>query len=307
MKQSTAPVAYLDPVYVAYDQGFFNEHGIDMTLTIRPAGGLGPAALVSGDSDVVDLAFNDIANLRNQGKNTIALYDLVTRVTSELVMSNKAIAAQGVSASQPVDQRLKALKGLRLGITSPGAASDVMTRYLLKQAGLNPDTDARIIRLGSFAGLASGLAADQIDAFFGAPPTPEQVQQKGDGKIIVSSAKGEIPALSKFYYVVLTMRSEYVDKNPDAVRGYLAALRQAVDWMKTHREDALKSLQHRLPAVDPATLALGYDAIFGTISKDGRFNPDIVKLTLDAYHQTGVLETVPSTAEGTMWTNKFLQ
>ena len=305
MTQSTAPSASIAVIYVAYDQGFFKKNGIDMRLTLRPAGGLGPPALVNGDTDVADIGFNDIANLRNQGKNTIAVYDLLRRVTSDLVVSNQALAAKGLSPEQPLQDRLHGLRGLRLGITSPGAASDVLTRYLLKQAGINPDSDVQIIKLGSFAGLTAGLSANQIDAFFGAPPSPQQAVQKGLGKILVSSSAGQVPSLQNFYYMMLTMRSDYVARNPEAARAYVKSIHEAYAWMLTHRDGALQSLQQRLPGVDPATVTLGYDAVFDSLSHDGRFDARTVRSTVDAFKLTGALDTVPSLSEGVMWTNKF--
>jgi ABC-type nitrate/sulfonate/bicarbonate transport system substrate-binding protein len=232
---------------------------------------------------------------------------MIRRSTIDMVVSNKALAAKGLSPDQPLADRLRKLKGLRFGITAPQTATDSATRYLLKQGGYNPDTDAQIIRVGSFAGQTAALESDQIDAFVGPPPVPKQVVLKGEGKILVSSSAGEVPGLANYYFANLTMRSDFVAKNPAATRAYVKSMREAYAWMVTHRDGALKSVEKRLPSIDPATIALGYDEIFVTFSPDGRFTPAYVASTLDVLKQGGVLESPPSAAEGVIWTNQYNQ
>lgn len=305
MKELTNPAAEITVAYVAFDQGFFKKNGIDLQLGERTSGGLGGPALISGDTDIVDITVPDVVNLRNQGKNAIAVYELENRVTRDLVVSNAVVAARGIRADQPLADRLRALKGLRFGITSPGGSTDVMTRYLLKQAGYDPEKDATIIQLGSFAGLAAGLTTNQIDAFFGEPPGPQQMVDKGVGKMVISSSAGEVPSLADFYYVIMVVRSDYATKNPDAVRRYIKSIREATDWMQTHRAETLASLGKRLPNVDPATIAVSYDSVSRSFSKDGVFTEDTMKSTLDAYKQSGAIDSIPPTQDGSIWTNKF--
>ena len=306
IKHSTNPTASDAAIFVALDQGFFRQNGINLQLSLHPRGVDG-AALLSGESNVENLGFNQVADLRRQGKDVIGVYALLRRSTVSMVVSNKAAAAKGLSPDQPLAERLRRLKGLRFGITAPGTANDVATRYLLRLGGHNPETDAQVISLGSFAGQTAALSADQIDAFVGPPPVPQQVALRGGGIILIKSSIGEVPGLANFYFAVLTMRSDFVAQNPGAVRSYDRALQQAYAWIVTHREGALKSVEQRLINIDAATVALGYDTVFPTFSPDGRFTPEYVASTLDIFKQAGVLDTIPSLAEGGLWTNRYSQ
>ena len=306
LRQAAVPLAYMAPLYVAADQGFFAKNKIDMKVSDLPAGSLEAPALVNGDIDIADVGFNDIANLRAQGKNLVALYDLLNRVTMDFVVSNKFLKDHNLSPSQPLQDRFKGMKGMKIGITAPGAPTDVFARYYLKQAGYNPDTDAQIIRVGSAGGLLAALKTGQIDAYMLSAPSPEQVEQQGFGTILIKSSAGQVPDLAKFYYVVLAVRADWAQQNPAAAKAYVRSIQQANDWMRTHHDETVKILQKTFPSTDAATLALGYDSLLGGISKDGRFDARTVQSTVDLYKQYGVITSSPDSADGVMWTNKYL-
>lgn len=56
------------------------------------------------------------------------------------------------------------LKGKRIGVTSMASAGVIVARALAKQAGMNPDTDIKIVVAGESAQTAALLATKQIDA-----------------------------------------------------------------------------------------------------------------------------------------------
>lgn len=56
------------------------------------------------------------------------------------------------------------LKGKKIGVTSMASAGVIVARALAKQAGMNPDTDIRIVVAGESAQTAALLASHQIEA-----------------------------------------------------------------------------------------------------------------------------------------------
>ena len=304
VRHMTNPTASDAPIFVAIDQGYFKQNGIDLQLQLNAAGGSG-TSLLNGDTDAENLSLNGIASLRSSGKKLIAIYALLRRSTVGLVVSKAALASHHLSPTQPLGDRLRGLKGLRFGVTSPGSGNDVATRYLLQQGGLDPDKDAQVITVGSFTGQTSALNTNQIDAFVGPPPVPQQVAQQTGGAVLVSAADGEVPGLADFYFAVLGMRDDFVSQHADAVRGYDRALRQAYAYLKDHRDDTIKSIQKRLPNLDADTIGIGYDVVFKTFSPDGRFDPAVIKANLELYQNAKVIDTIPSLSEGVMWTNQY--
>jgi len=101
------------------------------------------------------------------------------------------------------------------------------------------------------------------------------------------------------------MRADYIQKNPAIVTAYVKAIQQANDWMRQHHDETVAILRKVNPSVDPATMQLAYDLLLGSISKDGKFEQKAVQDTANFYKDAGVIQSVPDTAEGVMWTNKF--
>ncbi|RTL59747.1 MAG: ABC transporter substrate-binding protein [Hyphomicrobiales bacterium] len=56
------------------------------------------------------------------------------------------------------------LKGKKIGVTSMASAGVIVARALAKQAGMNPDTDVKIVVAGESAQTAALLATKQVDA-----------------------------------------------------------------------------------------------------------------------------------------------
>jgi NitT/TauT family transport system substrate-binding protein len=300
------PLAYFAPMYVAQDQGFAKKNKVDIKFVNLQAGAEDAPALFNGTLDISDCTFDNNANLADQGKTALSVYQLMDHVTLNLVVANRVLQGTGVTASSPLAARYKVLKGRTFGISSPGSPSDVLLRIMLKYHGLNPDKDVKIVRVGSIAGLFAALKSGQIDGYILSPPSPEQAVAAGVGTILIRNTKGEDPALSKFLYVSLCTSSEYAKKNPAAVRAYVKSIQQANTWMRTHEQQTYQIMQKEFPDVAPTTWSTGFPALLPAISKDGRFDPARVKDTYQLYKQNGVIQTIPDTKEGVTWTNKYL-
>ena len=166
LTQAGFRVLYMAPVFVAMEKGFFAEHGVDLAFKEIDSGALGPAAVLSGSAQISDLDPVSVAALKAKGESPILFYNLVNRVTLDLIVRNDAIAKAGIDMNAPVLDRAKALKALTIGITRPGAPTDVYPRYFLARAGLDPQRDAHLVQIGSIAGLEAAFRSGKIDGFF---------------------------------------------------------------------------------------------------------------------------------------------
>ncbi len=167
---------FMAPVFIAEAAGYMAAEGIDLELFEVESGALATAALIAGEVQIADADPFQAVELRRQGKQTLFIYNLTRRVTLDLVMHPDVARAKNISRATPIAQRLAALRGLRLGVTRPGAATDVYMRYYLRRAGMDPDRDVQLISIGGGGVLLAALRTRQIDAFHLSAPTPYQAE-----------------------------------------------------------------------------------------------------------------------------------
>jgi NitT/TauT family transport system substrate-binding protein len=196
LTQAGFRVLYMAPAFIALEKGIFAQEGVDFTFTELDSGALGAAAVISGNAQISDLDPLGIARLQQEGKPMLLVYNLVGRVTLDLIVRTAVAQRLGLAADTPLAARYAALKGLTIGITRPGAPTDVFARYFLVRAGLNPDRDATLVQVGGVPALAAAFKSERIDAFLLSPPLPQTLEREGVGRIDQTRHRGRArPAL----------------------------------------------------------------------------------------------------------------
>jgi len=307
LTQAGFRVLYMAPVFVAQDKGIFAEEGIDFAFTEIESGALGPAAVVSGNAQIADFDPLGVARLQQEGKALLLFYNLVERVTLDLVVRTPVVQRLGVSHESPLAARYAALKGLTIGITRPGAPTDVFARYFLIRSGLNPDRDANLVQVGGVPALAAAFKAGRIDAFLLSPPLPQTLEREGAGQILIRNTAGDVPELRQTTYVAMFTTAEYAKKNGPALQAYARALRRATQWIHANQAEALRLLGEKYFKDTPAdSLAISLAATLPALSADGRFTQATVQSYLDIFKTVGESVTA-SSAEGVLWSNEYVR
>ncbi|MGH6877675.1 MAG: ABC transporter substrate-binding protein [Rhizomicrobium sp.] len=299
------PLASYAPIYVAAAQGFDRDNGLKFDLIDIPTGAQNYGPLISGSLDVSSCVLDTVANLRMQGKNLISIYSLVDRPSVDLVLANAAMKG-GITPQSPLKDRLRMLRGLKFGITTPHSPSDGFLRAILHEAGLDPEKDVQIVRIGSLAGLFAALKSGQIDGYVLSPPSPQQAEKAGVGKVFIDLSKGELPSLAHMDYMTLCSTNDFVERHPDTVRAFVKAIQQGNDWMRAHRGETEQIMQQPFPNVPSDVWAMSFPALMPTISEDGRFDAAQVANTYKIYLAIGQISKLPDANEGVTGTNRFL-
>src|SRR5262249_48932952 len=300
-------VLYMAPAFIALEKGFFAQEGVDFTFTELDSGALGAAAVISGNAQISDLDPLGIARLQQEGKPMLLVYNLVGRVTLDLIVRTPVAQRLGLTAETPLATRYAALKGLTIGITRPGAPTDVFARYFLVRAGLNPDRAGPLARVGGSPALAAASKSERIDALLPSPPLPQTLEREGVGRIVIRNTAGEVPELRDTTYAAMFTTAEYAKRNGAALQAYARAVRRATEWLQANKAEALRILREKyFKDTPPESLATSPAATRPAISGDGRFSQTGVQRYLDIFKTVG--ETVnASAAEGVLWTNEFVR
>ncbi|HXF83220.1 MAG TPA: ABC transporter substrate-binding protein [bacterium] len=307
VREAHTGTLFMAPVYIAEAAGYMAEEGIDLELTEVDSGALGIAALVSGQVQLFDADPFQAVTLRRQGKQIIFIYNLTKRVTLDMVMHPEVARQRNISRAMPIAQRFAALRGLKFGITRPGAATDVYLRYYLRRAGLNPDRDVQIIAVGGGGALLAALRTRQIDAFHLSAPTPYIAERDGFGTVVIKASAGDVPELDDFMYTGIAVYNVYASQNADLLRRWVRAVNRANRLMRTDLAAAVAHLRKHFPRTDPEVLTLAMREIIPALSADGRMSEAMVEKHLQFMLDDGQIPFKPSAKEGVLWTNRFIE
>jgi ABC-type nitrate/sulfonate/bicarbonate transport system substrate-binding protein len=174
-------------------------------------------ALISGK---VDVAFTSevpatLALAQGQKATIIATFGSLGR------------SAIMVLADSPV-RSTRDLKGKKVGVPF-GSSPHRNLLGMLETAGLIPDKDVFVLNIGRDE-LAALLLKGDVDAIAAWDPAVEQYRQKNKFKIIES----------KDFFSVVIMNNEFIEKNPEATVNFITALKEAVLFMATHKDEVNK-------------------------------------------------------------------
>lgn len=296
---------YLAPLFVAIDRGMFKAHNLEVTYKEIQSGALSSAALLSDEAQMTNDDLTGVAPLAKEGK-LLMVYNLLDRMTMDMVVRKEAIEKSGISLSSDVKTRLRILKGLTIGITRPNAPTDVFARFLMKEAGLDPQRDATLVQVGGPAALSAAFRSGKIDAFMLSPPLPQTLARDGFGSIIVRNTAGELPELRGITYMTLYTTKDFARKNPAAVQAYTQGILEALNWIKANPKESI-ALMHEnwfKNTPEPA-LQLSFDSLLPAFSSTGRFSEDGLKKVANAYRTVGENMDIDF-REGGFWTNQFV-
>ena len=141
------------PYAIAQKLGWFGERGLKVIVTPLPGSTDCVKEVATGDLLFSVPSSEPVAIIHPQGVKAKVFYT--------------AYQSFGYGIAVPDDSPIKDftdLKGKIIGVTSMDSAGVIVARAQLAAAGLNPETDARIVTAGEGAATAALLRGKQIDA-----------------------------------------------------------------------------------------------------------------------------------------------
>jgi ABC-type nitrate/sulfonate/bicarbonate transport system substrate-binding protein len=242
-----------------------------------------------------------------QGKQFMMVYNLLDRMTMDMIVRKDVLARIGADLTGPAKDRGKILKGLTIGITRPAAPTDIYARYIMSEAGLNPQRDATLVQVGGVAALSAAFRSGKIDAFMLSPPLPQTLERDGYGTIILHNTAGELSSLTDISYITLFTTKDYAQKNGPTLKAYAHGIQEAVKWMTDHQDEALKLLGEKwFKDTKPDALKISFERLLPAMSLTGEFTQDSLLKVQRVYKTVGENVDI-DLGEGALWTNQFVK
>jgi ABC-type nitrate/sulfonate/bicarbonate transport system substrate-binding protein len=218
--------------YLSEDMGLYKDEGLAIKRVALLGGPVALTGLISGAGEGNISTPGEMLGAVAKGQRVKALMAHTNRTAATLVVGERFAKKLGVTAdSSPGDKTsaLAAAKGARLAITTPGSLTDGLTRMVLKQAGLDAGSDARIVPLQTAANSLAALENDQIDGFVALSPVTEQAVIKMKAIPLLATATGDIREGYRMQGQTLMARAADIEGNPDL---YAAVVRANVRAMR---------------------------------------------------------------------------
>jgi NitT/TauT family transport system substrate-binding protein len=236
------------PLFIAKDQRFFEEQGVDAQIVQVSSGPIAMSALAAGDAHF-SFAPASAATLGAiaGGLDVVFTGGLINKLSGYFVVSPKI--------KTPAD-----LKGKTLGVQSLSGGIWMFTMLALDHWGLDPERDEIQLRvIGVQAVIAQALTMGIIDGAFLTNYTLAKMVERQGYRILADLAKAEIP----FQGTGILARRSIVDRSPELVEKTLKALVKAIVFIQEaeNKQVVIRSLAKwlRLPRLEDAEA--GYEAI----------------------------------------------
>lgn len=273
------------PFYIAQSQNLFRDRNLDVKV-VYAAGPAVISAVLSKSADfaLIGGGIHLAAAVRNQ--KVVAIANTQDRFTTDIVVRKDKLAALGVREDADVTAKIRALKGLVIGIDAVNGLPHGFVRYLAKKAGLDAERDLTFTPLQPPA-MVGALKQGTIDAMVFSPPFSLLGMQAG-GAMWLSGTTAEFDELSPFPYNVVVVRPDYCRSKAATCRSFVDALKSAIALMKQKPDQSLAAVKSDFATMDPDLLR-GSLAIFSRMAvSDLRITPQMIKNVARYNEQSGV-------------------
>jgi NitT/TauT family transport system substrate-binding protein len=277
---SSIHMGYL-PRIVALEKGFFAQQGLEMESINIPGGSKAAAALLGGSADIVNLAYFHALKAARQGFDVVAFACPLNQWPMAYLMKPEMIKKKGITEDSSIDDKIRAMKGLKIGCTSPGSGTDLIPRAFLKNRGIDPATEVQIVPFGKWEAGVAAFERGNIDVFQWVSPIPEMLEQKGIGSIVFSTAKGDVPEFRGFAWDAFFTTSKFLEQKPEVVLAFTKAILQAIDYIHTNREGTIEIIAKTWKEASPELCDKAYESIKAAVPREPFITPAGWKINMD--------------------------
>jgi NitT/TauT family transport system substrate-binding protein len=245
--------------YVSEAGGFYAAEGYDLDSVNVNSGPRQVASIMGGSADVAPLGLQLVTQAAQRGGNIIAVCAGYNILPMSITLSNDAIARSGITDGMSTDEKVHRMKGLRIGITTPGSGTDDMTRAVLRARGMNPDKDITIQPLVTAETMLASLERGSSDGFCFTSPIPEYAVSKGWGKIILEPLNGDIPEAANVPYIIMATSPEVIAKKRPMLLAMVRCWTKAMDFVRDKPREASALVRGYFPDMEDGIYNAAFD------------------------------------------------
>ena len=206
--------------------------GADKTMT----------AVISGEADIGFMGSEASIYTYNEGAT-----DYVVNFAQLTQRAGNFLVAR----EEMPDFTWEDLKGSLVLGGRKGGMPEMVFEYILKENGIDPETDLDINQNIDFGSTAAAFAEGQGDFTVEFEPGATSLESEGKGYVVASLGEdsGYVP------YTAFSAKKSYIDENPDIIQGFTNALQKGMDYVQTHTpEEIAQIIEPQFPETDLDTI-----------------------------------------------------
>jgi NitT/TauT family transport system substrate-binding protein len=268
-------------LYVAKDGGFFDQEGLDVTISTAGGDAQAFAALTSGQSDFAqgDPAFIAIASEQGWEGRVVA-------------MAVDRVAIWGITFKADIERfsNPEGFRNKRVATYPYPNTSYVVQAQLAKRAGLTLGVDTEIVQV-QFGSEIAAAKEGRVDIAQTIEPNATQVEGQG-GKIVFSYPEAWGPLA---FTGVMTSR-KLIEDHPTRVQRFVNAYEKALQYVHKERAGTIAIAKKWLPDLDEKVVGSALDRLIksGSIPFHTRIDPVSWEKLLQVRIEVGDLKAVPT-------------
>lgn len=216
------------PQYVAIEEGFFEEEGLDVELQTTWGGDKTMTALLSDGVDVALVGAETSMYVYAQDSKDFAInFAQLTQTDGTFLVAKEPhsdFAWSDLEDSTFLGQR-------------KGGMPQMVGEFVLKKHDIDPHEDLNLLQNIDFANIPGAFVSGDSDYVQLFEPTASVFEKEGKGHVVASFGEesGKVP------YTVFMAKESFIDDNEETVKQFTRAIYKAQQWVEDHHaEDIAK-------------------------------------------------------------------
>jgi ABC-type nitrate/sulfonate/bicarbonate transport system substrate-binding protein len=275
------------PLDIGIEMGIFAKHGLDIE-----------ASASSGDAKLQQLLVSDSVDMGIGSGPGMAF--------SAKGVQAKAVAAmfglpRNIAVMVGYDSDVKSvddLKGKKLGVTTVGSLTAWVGQRINEKKGWGSN-GIDIVPIGGMPPARAAIKTHQLDGYIGALETGYSLEDAKEWRVITTATE----FVDHFITHVIFARDEFIARQPQTVRAFLAGWFDTIAFMKKNKDKSVE-ISAKVLSLNPTVVARVYDEQIGYFSTDGTFDPQAVAVLKQSYIEMGLLKETPD--DKTLFTTEFV-
>ncbi len=268
------------PMYVAIEEGYFEEEGIDLELVTGFGADKTMTALLTGEADIGFMGSESTIYTYVGGTDDYAVnFAQLTQRAGNFLVSR-----------EPIDNfTWDMLIGADVLGGRAGGMPEMVFEYILIKNNIDPAQDLSIDQSIDFGSTAAAFSGGQGDFTVEFEPHATALEEKGDGYVVASLGEdsGYVP------YTAFSAKKSYIEANPELIQAFTNALQKGMDYCNSHSPEEIAAViqpQFSETGADTLTTIVARYHEQDTWKTDLVFTQEAFDLLQNILMESGVLE-----------------